>query len=349
MRRRTIIVGGVGVAVAAAVAAVFLFSLDAGFVASRTSNVFHLLSCRWVKRISPENRGFYQTYQEAIDDGKRPCKTCNPDEIPVASVERVTIAVWNIRDFSDTSRDPQELKQICSIFRKYDLIAIIEQLDEDVLIRAVAALEELGKSYGYEFCKEDVGNGERYAFLYDNSLFQVVEPGIKWPDDNNEFRFDPYYATFKAGNFDFTMILTHIRWSGRIAERRAELNKLAVVFTAVQNANGNEQDIILAGDFNAEPDDHGYDNLKAIAGIMPVFLPPLKSKFSRTRETALYDNIWFQSNYVQEYTGESGIDKFDESMFGGDYKAATLAVSDHRPVWAVFHGNMDDDDGVATP
>ena len=31
--------------------------------------------------------------------------------------------------------------------------------------------------------------------------------------------------------------------------------------------------------------------------------------------------------------------------FGNDDKAANLAVSDHRPVWAVFSTTQDDDDG----
>ena len=34
---------------------------------------------------------------------------------------------------------------------------------------------------------------------------------------------------------------------------------------------------------------------------------------------------------------------FDETDFGNDDKAANLAVSDHRPVWAVFSIDRDDD------
>ena len=57
---------------------------------------------------------------------------------------------------------------------------------------------------------------------------------------------------------------------------------------------------------------------------------------SHIRDSSLYDNIFFQADYVTEYLGRSGIDKFDETDFGNDDKAANLAVSDHRPVWAVF-------------
>jgi hypothetical protein len=35
--------------------------------------------------------------------------------------------------------------------------------------------------------------------------------------------------------------------------------------------------------------------------------------------------------------------KFDETDFPGNTAAAKLAVSDHRPVFAVFETNADDD------
>ena len=59
-----------------------------------------------------------------------------------------------------------------------------------------------------------------------------------------------------------------------------------------------------------------------------IFDLPLKSHI---RDTSLYDNILFQTNHVTEYTGENGIDRFDETDFDNDDKAASLAVSDHRP------------------
>ncbi|MGA1826570.1 MAG: hypothetical protein ACMUIP_18100 [bacterium] len=46
---------------------------------------------------------------------------------------------------------------------------------------------------------------------------------------------------------------------------------------------------------------------------------------------------------MKEYTGNSGIDMFDEEMFGNDDRKASLAVSDHRPIWAEFRIDVDDD------
>lgn len=48
------------------------------YVASKKSQVFHKSTCSSAKRISPKNLVHYKTRQDAINDGKRPCKTCKP-------------------------------------------------------------------------------------------------------------------------------------------------------------------------------------------------------------------------------------------------------------------------------
>ena len=48
------------------------------FVASKSSEVFHRSDCRWAQNISQENLIVYDSREEAMKAGKRPCKTCNP-------------------------------------------------------------------------------------------------------------------------------------------------------------------------------------------------------------------------------------------------------------------------------
>ena len=48
------------------------------YVASKNSKVFHKPDCRWAKKISPANFVGYQSRDESINDGKRPCKWCKP-------------------------------------------------------------------------------------------------------------------------------------------------------------------------------------------------------------------------------------------------------------------------------
>jgi hypothetical protein len=48
------------------------------YVASKNSEVFHTPICRSAKRISPENLVGYNSREEAIAAGKKPCKLCKP-------------------------------------------------------------------------------------------------------------------------------------------------------------------------------------------------------------------------------------------------------------------------------
>ena len=48
------------------------------YVASINKEPFHRISCRWAQKISPKNAVYYNTREEAIQDGHRPCKVCRP-------------------------------------------------------------------------------------------------------------------------------------------------------------------------------------------------------------------------------------------------------------------------------
>ena len=264
------------------------------------------------------------------------------------------LAAWNIRIMSDKSRTDAELEAIARTLADYNFIAIVELRDEVVLKRTLKILSQMGKTYQYQLSPA-VGRGvkERYAFLYEPELVSVVMRGELYPDaadGKDDFIRDPYWATFRAGKFDFSVIAVHVIWGDRVAARQAEIMELAEVYQYVQDTNGTENDVLLVGDFNREPSDTlAYRNLMALPSMTQLFQLPQKSHI---RDSSLYDNIFFQTDYVTEYLGSSGIDRFDETDFGNDDKAANLAVSDHRPVWAVFSTTQDDDgssgDGIAS-
>lgn len=48
------------------------------YVASMLRKPFHYPSCRWAKKIAPENLVTYPTRAAAISDGHVPCKVCKP-------------------------------------------------------------------------------------------------------------------------------------------------------------------------------------------------------------------------------------------------------------------------------
>ncbi len=255
-------------------------------------------------------------------------------------------ASWNIRILSDGSRDDTELEKIANIVIDYDFVSIVELRDETVLKRLQKILASLGKNYDYDVSPA-VGRGvkERVAFLYEAARVEVVQAGQVYPDaadGEDDFIRDPYWATFRAGKFDFSVIAVHILWGTRVTDRRAEITALGAVYDHVQKENGeHEDDILLVGDFNRDPSDmKAFGTLFQRPTMTALFHLPLKSHI---KDSSLYDNILFQTEYLTEYLGTSGIDKFDETDFENNDKAANDAVSDHRPVWAVFSTAKDDD------
>jgi len=251
------------------------------------------------------------------------------------------MASWNIRILSN-SRTDDELRKIGNVAQKFDFISIVELRDEQVLKRLVAILRnEFGKIYQYELSLPVGGvQKELYAFLYNTDYVHVVMPG-KLFDDSAFFR-KPYYATFRSRNFDFTVIVNHIVWGNSVTERRKEINRLSVVYQTIQDADPHENDVLIVGDFNREPDDDlAWGPLRSLTGMINLFQLPEKSMIW---DTNLYDNIWFQSHHVREYSLDKGIVRFDETDFGNDDTSASKAVSDHRPVWALFNINGPDDD-----
>jgi len=91
---------------------------------------------------------------------------------------------------------------------------------------------------------------------------------------------------------------------------------------------GNEDDVILLGDFNAAPAKMG--SLQTLAGVRPL----ISNQPTNVKETELYDNILIDPYTTSEFTGSAGVLKLRE-LFGIPM-ADALKLSDHNPVWAEF-------------
>jgi hypothetical protein len=58
--------------------AVLAQPIQSRFIASKNSKVFHNSECQWVQKIKSENLVIYNSRQQVINTGKRPCKICKP-------------------------------------------------------------------------------------------------------------------------------------------------------------------------------------------------------------------------------------------------------------------------------
>jgi len=217
--------------------------------------------------------------------------------------------------------------------------------------RAVVMLNA-GTGVTWEYLISDkVGRGvkERYAFLFRSDRVQAIGQGEIAADPGDVFIREPYIASFQAGSFDFTLITIHTLYKSKNApERGDEFEALGKVFLDVQAADPSEQDVMVLGDFNDSPTNKaGTKSNKRFKRMLDVVsdMHCLNSGAMRTTitDTSLYDNICYQPQHVTEYVNEKGMVKFDETVFDNDDKTASRRVSDHRPIWAVFKNNVDDD------
>ena len=51
---------------------------DASYIGNSNSGIFHYSWCRYVGRMSENHKVFFDSREEAIDAGYRPCKVCRP-------------------------------------------------------------------------------------------------------------------------------------------------------------------------------------------------------------------------------------------------------------------------------
>lgn len=171
--------------------------------------------------------------------------------------KKITVASFTIRIYSTGSRDDNELGLIADRLQQFDLIAIQEVRDEEVVHRTLGILAQRGLAYrGIVSKPVSRESMERYAFMWRENAFQPLDDGAIFPDPNDVFSREPFVASFRAGNFDSTLITMHSIWGNSKNERRAEALLLDDVYRAVQNADPNEQDVIVLGDFNLPPEDH---------------------------------------------------------------------------------------------
>ena len=251
-------------------------------------------------------------------------KSCSPN---------ITIASFNIRKFSDNSRTDEEIQQIAEVLSEFDLIAVQEVLGDTIILnRTMKFLPE----YDY-IVSEEVGNTqkERYAFIFNNKI-EVITKGKTYYDKFDNFIREPYYASFKSDGFDFTMMTIHILYGKSASDRTGEMKQIASVYEYYQEKDNSENDLILTGDFNTQPTQDNFDYIWQIPDVT-VAIQNGKSTIGKTGN--LYDNIIFDSN-TDEYTRLSGIHYFDKGM---EMEEAKEAISDHRPVYAVFCTGEDDD------
>jgi endonuclease/exonuclease/phosphatase family metal-dependent hydrolase len=252
---------------------------------------------------------------------------------------RVRIATWNLRKFSDRVDNPPDLVTIARIIRDndFDLLAIQEVQQQGQVVQKLR--RQLNDPWQVAIT-DQTGNHERYAFLYRGDRVEMTQPPRLVDGADADF-FDrkPAIASFRSGQFDFTLVTAHL-WYGEKANNPRRRNEAAALarIAADLAASGAEKDVIVLGDFNEM---RAGGNLQIFETMGWTRLNREPTNLGSTED---FDNLLIDPRYTREYTGQSGVVRFDETIFANDDKRALEQVSDHRPVWADFNTTGPDDD-----
>lgn len=267
---------------------------------------------------------------------------------------QVTIASWNVCNLGANT----SVVTRAEVIRNFDIVALQEVKSPEGLGRLLACVETLtGSDWDY-VPSLLVGSGkavEYYAFIYRTDRVAYVSGSSgTYPEAlPTDFSREPFYATFRAGEFDFTLITVHITWSAFGSQRTAECRRLRSVWDYVQNLDQAEDDLILLGDFNRDRPTHSaFDQLWQV-GLTPLLSASgTRTTFGRTLAGgSWYDNIWIDPTCTttSELSGQLGAGTPSLNSYGAGCSECLRGVSDHCPVWATFRTDSDDDSSAHAP
>jgi len=265
--------------------------------------------------------------------------------------DRIRIATFNIQRFGETKstatveeKGVDVMGEIARIVAKFDLVAIQELQGSDgkALERLVRLLNRSGGTYAGTM-SDLIGEGtylEAYAFVWDRTRIEYI-PGSSYvvQDPGKRMHREPMVASFRTRvtnpsqrPFRFTVINVHTDPDEVDPDDpNSEVNVLADVFQRVREyefQQNREDDFLLLGDLNAEPDKLG--NLIKIEGMYSI-AGDIKTNLSRKKTN---DHILIDQNVTGEYAGRMGVVDFQRDMKLSPDQAK--AISDHLPVWAEF-------------
>ena len=291
-------------------------------------------------------------------------------KIPPSQLDQtINVAIWNIREFGKKRRTIAAQHYIAEILGQFDLISLVELRSDLHDLRCV--IDFLGSTWDVvysDWIDDTGGNNERTAFLFDtravtfNGLAAEVDaPRTKKDTEflaSHSFWRAPYMCSFRAGNFDFIAIATHVRWGKSLAGREAELKMLAdwIERRFIKGKLAEDNDLIVMGDFNTPTlDDKLFKALTGQGLQIPASLMNLNAGFNPVAGSNLgkdkrYDQILHLPSVAKRFSNSGGtLDFFGsdadiKSLFPDkDYSRLQFSfqLSDHFPVWAQLKTDID--------
>jgi endonuclease/exonuclease/phosphatase family metal-dependent hydrolase len=270
------------------------------------------------------------------------------DQNQTSETQTTKIAAFNIQIFGKTKSDkPEVMAVLTNIVREFDIVLIQEIRDatEQTIPNFIQQINQAnGVLYSYIESPRlgRTTSKEAYAYIYNTQAVQFVQGSDYVYDDNNDvFEREPYIATFKIGNFDFTLAGIHTKPE----DAYNEIGNLTTVISSIQTAKPNEKDIIVMGDFNADGSYYNEDDTSN-----PLKAPQYNWIITNNIDTTVktdntYDRIIILDTTLNhEYdAGTAQAFHFDQA-YGLNNQTFVEEISDHYPVFAQYKTNLQDDD-----
>ena len=259
----------------------------------------------------------------------------------IVSAQEGYIASFNTLRLGRNSKDYILTAQVVELF---DIVGLIEVMNEEGVEKLVDTLNDISdEKWDYHISPYPTGNNsykEYFAYVWKRDKVKFLKERGYYPDDEKKFSRKPYGADFKIGEFDFTFVLAHSIFGKGESARRAEAFRLNEVYDYFQDLDPDENDIILAGDFNLSAFDEAFEKLlmhkdKVIYAINPV----IKTTLGQKGLASSYDNMFLSTIYTTEFEGKSGAIDFTQEK----YKEMKEKISDHLPIFIVVNIDEDDD------
>lgn len=275
--------------------------------------------------------------------------------------ESINIATWNIREFGKKPRSEAAIHYLAEILGQFDLIGVVELRDDLVdLGRVLKILGPYWRAVYSDTIPDAGGNHERIAYLYDKRAATFngfaaeadaprEKKGLEYLPKESFWR-SPYLASFKAGNFDFVVLTTHVRWSESEKSRIDEVAMLADWIEGKRRDKfAEDPDILVMGDFNIPSlDDPMFKAITKHGLQIPTALLGLDHG-SNLEKDKRYDQILQYANFPANFTNTGGtLDFFIDSdhikeLFpeGLTKTQFTFQMSDHLPLWMQVNTDID--------
>ena len=307
-----------------------------------------------LKKVSKDVAKGLQVVKQRIAQAKVPSSKLD---------ETFNLATWNVREFGKKPRSVAAIHYIAEIMGQFDLIGLTELRDDlRDLKRVLQVLGPYWSAVYSEAVLDAGGNRERIAYVYDkrqivfNGLASAAfgprsKRGTEYIPEVNWWR-PPYVASFKSGNFDFSVLTAHIRWgdsaAGRIGELQAVADWIALKVDLIKKGrkSWDEPDIFVMGDFNVPSRQSALFAALTSRGLkIPTALS--KDAFgSNLARDKRYDQILHLPDYPENFTGHGGVLDY----YAGDHRKLfpnldktqfTYQMSDHLPLWIQVNTDID--------